>query len=110
MISTKDKRRKHRIDYLQSIRVSWEERGEPRFVFAKCIEISETGLRIELAYPIRTGASILLREDSIGLATSATVKHMIRRGGKCLLGLQLRQGILARTIAQLECAAGLCLV
>jgi hypothetical protein len=59
-------------------------------------------VRIELPYPVHIGASILLREDSMKLATSATVKHLIRKGGKCLLGLNLRQGILAKTIAQLE--------
>lgn len=102
MIARKDKRRHRRICYVNPIRVSWEENGEPRFAFAKCIEISENGVRIELPYPVRIGASILLREDGMKLATSATVKHLIRRGGKCLLGLNLRQGILAKTIAQLE--------
>jgi hypothetical protein len=110
MISTKDKRHNRRIHCVKPIRVSWEENGEPRFVYAKCIEISENGVRIELPYPVRTGSRILLREDSLGLATSATVKHLIRKGGKCMLGLHLREGIRARTIALLEGPSEICAV
>src|SRR5579864_1990880 len=102
MISTKDKRHNRRIQYVKPIRIAWEENGEPRFAYAKCIEISENGVRIELPYQVRAGSTILLREDSLGLTTSATVKHLIRKGGKCFLGLHLRQGILAKTIALLD--------
>jgi hypothetical protein len=108
MISTKEKRHYRRIHCVKPIRISWEEKGEPRFVYAKCIEISENGLRIELPYQVRAGSTILLREDSLGLATSATVKHLIRKGGKCMLGLHLRQSILAKTIALLDCPPESC--
>lgn len=102
MSADKNMRRHRRIPCINPIRISWEEQGEPRFAVSKCIDISETGLRIESPYPVRTGTLILLKSERIKLSGSAKVKHSVRHGSKYLLGLQLTQAILGDTIADLE--------
>ncbi len=69
---------------------------------AKCIDISETGLRIESPEPVRPGSSIQLAAERIKLNGAATVKHSVRHGSKYLLGVQLTQAMLGKTIAELD--------
>jgi hypothetical protein len=102
MSADKNFRRHRRIPYLGPIRISWEERGQPRFALAKCIDISETGLRIESSHPVPHGTLIQLSAERIKLAGAATVKHSVRHGGKFLLGVQLTQAIVGGKIAELE--------
>lgn len=90
------------MPYLGPIHISWEDQGQPRFAMTKCIDISETGLRIESPQPLRPGTTIQLRAPRVNLAGSATVKHLIRNGSKYLLGVQLSQATLGDTIAELE--------
>jgi hypothetical protein len=80
----------------------WEEQGQSRFAMGKCIDISEEGLRIEVAQPVPRGISVHLSADAIKLAGAATVKHVVRRGGKYSLGLELSQAVLHKTIAEIE--------
>jgi hypothetical protein len=98
----KDIRRHRRIPYLGPIRISWEEQGQPRFAMARCIDISEAGLRIESPAPIRAGASIQLGAERIKLTGSATVKNVVRNGSKYLVGLQLTRAMLGSTIEELD--------
>jgi hypothetical protein len=103
MLTTEKNIRRHRrIPYTGPIRVSWDERGEPRFAMGKCVDISEDGLRIEVPKPVPRGASIHLAAERIKLAGAATVKHSARRGAMYLLGLELSRAVLQRTIAGLE--------
>lgn len=102
MPAHKNIRRHRRIPYLGPIRISWEEHGQSRFSMAKCIDLSETGLRIEAPCPVPAGTAIQLRAERIKLAGAATVKHSVRHGSKYLLGLHLTQAILNDTIAEIE--------
>jgi hypothetical protein len=103
MSSDQNIRRHRRIPYVGPIRISWEEQGQARFALAKCIDISETGLRIESPEPVPTGASIHIGAERIKLAGAATVKHVVRNGSKYLLGVQLTQVTLGnKAIAELE--------
>jgi hypothetical protein len=95
-------RRHRRIPYLGPIRISWEEHGQPRFTLAKCVDISETGLRIESPHPVRAGTTIQLAAERIQLSGAATVKHTIRIGSKYLLGIQLTRAMIGDKITQLE--------
>ncbi len=69
---------------------------------AKCIDISESGLRIESPQPVRIGAIIQMGAERIKLAGAATVKNVVRHGSKFLLGVQLTQLVLNKTIAEIE--------
>jgi hypothetical protein len=98
----KNNRRSRRIPYMGPIRIAWEDNGQQRFAMAKCIDLSAEGLRIEVPQPIRTGTTVQLGAERIKLAGAAVVKRMERYGSKYLLGLQLTQAILDKTIAELE--------
>jgi hypothetical protein len=102
MSDDKNLRRHRRIPYFGPIRISWEEHGQPRFAMAKCVDLSDSGLRIECPVPVRSGVMIQLAAERIRLAGAATVKHVVRNGSKYLLGVQLTQLMLNQTIAELE--------
>jgi hypothetical protein len=95
-------RRNRRIPYLGPIKISWEERGEPRYSLARCVDISETGIRIESSHPVRPGTMIQLAAERIQLSGAATVKHSVRHGSKYLLGIQLTRAIIGDRITQME--------
>jgi hypothetical protein len=92
-MSTKEARRNRRIPYSGSVRISWEDARGPHFSMGRCIDISETGLRIELPVSIPLHTAVMLTAERIGLSGSASVKHLARFGAKHLIGLQLN-GIL----------------
>jgi len=102
MPAEKNRRRYRRIPWINPVRISWEERDQPRFALAKCINISEFGIRLESPCPVQPGTRIMLASERIKLTGSATVRHMVRHGSKYLLGLQLTSAILGKTIAELE--------
>jgi hypothetical protein len=102
MPADKNLRRHRRVPYLGPIKLSWEEQGQQRFAIAKCIDVSESGLRIESPQPVPPGTNIQFGAERIKLAGAASVKHVVRSGSKYLLGVQLTQLILDKTIAELE--------
>jgi len=96
-------RRHRRIPYVGPIRISWEEHGQSRFALAKCVDISESGLSIESPQTVPRGAIIQLGAERIRLTGAATVKYVVRKGAKFVLGVQLTQATLgSKTIAELE--------
>jgi PilZ domain len=87
-------RRHHRVQYIGPARISWEDaRGLPQYAQGRCLDISKSGLRIalEVFEPIPIRSCVSLRLERIKVASSATVKHVTRRGAKYLLGLELRE-------------------
>lgn len=88
-MSSKEIRRHRRIPFSGSVRISWEERGAPRFASGKCIDLSETGLRIELPASIPPRTRVQLTTDRVGIAGSASVKNVDRFGAKYIIGLEL---------------------
>ena len=102
MSAAQNIRRHRRIAHTGPVRISWEERGEPRFALGKCVDLSEVGMRIESPQSIRPGAVIQLNAERIKLAGAATVKHVIRQGSKHLLGLELSHAVLAKTMAHIQ--------
>jgi hypothetical protein len=102
MITSKNNRRHYRIPYIGPMRISWEEQGQPCFAMARCIDLSEDGLRIEVVRPVRPGATVMVNAERIKLSGATTVRRMERYGGKYLLGLQLATPMPADRIAELE--------
>ena len=98
----KNRRRHRRIPYLNPVRISWEDQGQPHFAATRCIDISDAGLRVESPYPVQPGTVIMLNSERIKLTGAATVKHLVRHGSKFLLGCQLTQASLSDAIARLE--------
>src|SRR5437016_1019515 len=100
---SKDVRRRQRIPYLGRVRISWETaNGDIKFAEAKCLDVSENGLRIEVPESIPVRTILSLRADLFDLAGSAVVKHVARHGSKCILGLELNQALHAQALAMLQ--------
>ena len=102
MITHKNKRRHRRIPYGAPIRISWEEEFLPSFAIARCIDLSQEGMRIEVSQPIRPGTRIQIAAENFKFTGSASVRRVDRRGAKYLLGLQLTQAMRPDKIAEIE--------
>jgi len=102
MQTIKNQRRHRRIPYIGPVRISWEDQGNPCFAAGHCIDMSDEGLRIELVQRLRPGAMVQVAAERLRLTGTAHVKHIERSGGKFLLGLNLTEALLSRTIADLE--------
>jgi hypothetical protein len=102
MIASKNNRRQRRIPYVAPIRISWEDHGIQRFATARCIDLCENGLRVEVTQPIQAGTRLQLGADRIKLRGGASVRRMERSGSKYLLGLELTETMPASVIAGLE--------
>jgi PilZ domain-containing protein len=91
-MATKEARRHRRIPYPGPVRLSWEDphRGA-QFAQGRCIDLSETGTRIELPIPIPVYAAVSLTTNQVGVSGSASVKNVSRFGAKYLIGLQFNQ-------------------
>lgn len=101
----KNIRRHNRIVCQGPVRISWQAADGPRFALGKCMDVSAGGLRIECldAVPVRT--MVLLNVERLNVSGSATVKHVARRGAKCVVGLELSATLLEKTIARAAEAA-----
>ena len=92
-------RRHSRIRYTGSVRLSWDDHGEPCYVQGKCVDLSAGGLRVEAAVGIPLRSRISFRVDELKLSGSGLVKHVARRGAKCILGLELSQPLHEKVLA-----------
>lgn len=107
MITHKNHRRHRRIPYLAPVRISWEEEGTPSFAIARCIDLSQEGMRIEVSKGVRPGTRVQIAAENIKFTGSASVRRSDRYGSKYMLGLQLTQAMLAGKIAEIEAGFGL---
>lgn len=100
---TRDARRHHRVPLIGPVRLSWEDqRGENKFAPARCIDVSEGGMRLESPVAIPGGTRVLLHAERIKLSGAATVKHVARYSGKYILGVELAQSAGEKTLAAIR--------
>jgi len=96
----KDARRHRRIPYLGPVRLSWEDaRGEPRFAHAKCVDVSEGGMRVEVPAPLKVGTRLSLNAERINISGAATVKHVQHHGARYIVGVALSTPAGEKTLA-----------
>jgi hypothetical protein len=67
--------------------------GEQKFAYAKILDVSESGMRVELREALARHAYVSLRADKIGLQGSASVRSCVKKGGKYLVGLEFSGGL-----------------
>lgn len=90
----KDVRRQSRIPFVGPVRISWgEPAGQARYAQASCLDISESGLRVESPWPIALRTRVSLNVERLGVAGRATVRHSARHGSRYILGLELSQSL-----------------
>jgi hypothetical protein len=102
MMISKNNRRHRRIPYVAPIRISWEDRGQPSFAIARCIDLSEEGMRIEVSQAVRPGTRLQIAAEHFKFTGSASVRRMDRHGSKYMLGLQLTQAMRPDKITEIE--------
>lgn len=102
MMISKNNRRHRRIPYVAPVRISWEQEGSPAFAIARCIDLSEEGMRIEVAKAIRPGTRLQIAAEHFKFTGSASVRRSDRLGSKYMLGLQLTQALLPAKIDEIE--------
>lgn len=89
----KERRQQARLGYLQAVRISWTSpRGEPQYTQAKCLELSESGLRLETREQIPSGSYVTFFA-SPKLSGTGVVRHVSHVGTKYILGLAFNQPI-----------------
>ena len=82
----KNRRRYRRILHSRPVRIGWEEHGEQRFAIGRCLDLSESGMRLEIAQPVTRGTRIMIAAEHIKFSGSGAIRHVLRVGGRYTLG------------------------
>jgi hypothetical protein len=89
-----DLRRHARADKSAPLQLIWKDRqGLDRFINGRIIDISESGIRVEVAEPLEKRTYVTLQSASLGLHGSASVRSCARKGMKYLVGLEFSAGL-----------------
>jgi PilZ domain len=89
-----DLRRHARADKSAPVQVIWKDRqGVDRFINGRIINVSESGVRVELAEPLEKQIYVTLQCVSLGLHGSASVRSCTRKGVRYVVGLELSGGL-----------------
>src|ERR1700685_2428978 len=82
--------------------ISNTRQGIDRFINGKIHDVSESGIRVELADPLEKQTYVTLQATSLGLHGSASVKSCVRKGMKYLVGLEFSGGLKWKPKSQTE--------
>ncbi len=89
MSELKEARRHHRRTIDCEVSLTWEDgRGELKFLRARGLDLSQSGLRVESAESIQASSVVYFSMDEYGLVGTACVRHVTRRGLKYSIGLE----------------------
>jgi hypothetical protein len=99
---SKDERRQSRVPYVGPIVVSWLEGGEPRYARGRTLDVSESGLRIELPVAIPVLAEITLRAERINVQGGARIRNVVRHGSKYQVGVTLSDALRSKLSVDAE--------
>jgi len=76
------------------VQLSWTDRsGDQKFAYAKILDLSESGMRVEAREQLAKQAYVALRADQIGLQGSASVRSCTKQGTKYVVGLEFSGGL-----------------
>jgi hypothetical protein len=95
MGSGHDSRRQDRQACDHKVMVLWRGLGgEDKFVYAKALDISEWGLRLQMSESLVPLTYVTLGAPKIGLVGHASVRHCSRiRGSKFSVGVEFAAGL-----------------
>jgi hypothetical protein len=76
------------------VQVVWKDRqGLDNVIRGTIIDVSESGIRIELPEPLEKQTYVTLQSTSLGLHGSASVRSCTRKGVRYVVGLELSGGL-----------------
>lgn len=85
----KNARRDERLTLGGNVRLIWQDvRGYEKFARGRCLDVSQSGLRMELPEAIPVRSYVIVRADSVGMAAHAAVRHCAPHRGKFIVGLE----------------------
>jgi hypothetical protein len=89
-----DLRRHTRTEKASPIQISWKDRaGVDRFVNGRSLNISPSGMRVEVSEPIDKQTYVTLQCVGLALHGMASVRTCNRKGMKYVLGLEFSAGL-----------------
>ena len=87
-------RRHHRKPKTAVVQLMWKDRfGNDKFANARTLDISESGMRVEMPEPLVERSYVVLRAESVGLRGQASVRSCSRTGSKYTIGLEFSGGL-----------------
>jgi hypothetical protein len=92
MIKNSEQRRDKRYPLDCQATIRWEDsRGQPRFLQAKALDLSNSGVRLETTEPIEVGTHLTIWIEHYDISGFSVVRHCIRSGHRYVLGLEFSQ-------------------
>ena len=89
-----DLRRHHRRQITASVQLSWTEvQGTEKFITGRIIDVSESGMRVQMREPLAKQTYGALRADQIGLQGRASVRTCVKHGLNHVVGLEFSGGL-----------------
>jgi len=92
-------RRASRFRYFGVIFLSWIEPGGENYVMGRCLDISISGLGVEVAKRIPVGTEVRVRADWVSLDGAAMVRRVREGGGAFQMGLELKRPLSPEVLA-----------
>jgi hypothetical protein len=76
------------------VQITWKDRnGDDKFTNAHTIDVSESGMRIEVPEPLPERSYVTMRVDKLTLHGTASVRSCVRKGTKYVVGLEFSAGL-----------------
>ncbi len=83
-----------RVPIKAQVRLAWhDEHDINRYAQGRCLNISMTGLRMEVSDTIPVGTYVSFRIESLRFGGSASVRNVNRRGVRQSIGLEFSGGL-----------------
>ena len=89
-----DLRRHSRAEKSSPIQLIWKDRsGVDKYVSGRSLDISPSGMRIEISEPIEKQTYVTMQCAGLALQGSASVRSCTRKGVKYVVGLEFSGGL-----------------
>ncbi len=87
-------RRHERTEQSATVQIMWKDRnGGDKYANARALDISESGMRIEVPEPLAERSYVAIRADKLKLNGTASVRTCLRNGNRYWVGLEFSVGM-----------------
>jgi hypothetical protein len=89
-----DLRRHNRAEKSSPVQIVWQDRsGVDHFINGRSLNISASGIRVEVSDPIEKQVYVTVQCAALGVHGRASVRTCARKGMKYILGLEFSGGL-----------------
>lgn len=87
--------RRHPRDTVNTpLQIMWKDRdGNDKYTNARSLDVSESGMRVEVPEPLPERSYVILRADALKLHGTASVRSCMHKGTKFVVGLEFSAGM-----------------